>query len=134
MTLALWLCKRVLIHALMVLLITSCNLLPTRQAVQEPVPPRPYKILQTLHTSDFGLDLPTGMVYLKNLDGFLVWDELSNYNEVSLIGKNGEVQQVEVFHDALKGLIGAVFDPLSSQLLLLKTDQIHFLGLSNSFC
>jgi len=130
MTLALWLCKRVLIHALMVLLITSCNLLPTRQAVQEPVPPRPYKILQTLHTSDFGLDLPTGMVYLKNLDGFLVWDELSNYNEVSLIGKNGEVQQVEVFPDALKGLIGAVFDPLSSQLLLLKTDQIHFLGLS----
>jgi len=130
MKLGLWLCRRVLIHALMILLITSCNLLPPQQSTPEPVRTRSHKILQTLHTSEYGLDLPTGMVYLPNPDGFLVWDELSNPNEASLFGKTDQVQQVTVYSDAMKGVIGAVYDPLSSQLLLLKTGQIQILGLS----
>jgi len=130
MTLGQWFCKKVLIHALMVLLITSCNLVPTQQITPELVRTRPHKILQTHHTTEYELDLPTGMVYLPNTDGFLVWDELSNKNEVSLLGNNGQIQQVAIPPDTLKGVIGAVYDPLSSQLLLLKTGQIQILGLS----
>lgn len=125
-----WLYKRVLIPALMVLLISSCNSDPTQPITPELVRTRPHKILQTLHTAEYGLDLPTGMIYLPNPDGFLVWDELSNPNEVILFGNNGQNQKIEVFPDALKGVIDAVYDPLSSQLLLLKTGQIRFLGLS----
>ncbi|HWR65829.1 MAG TPA: hypothetical protein VN364_06895 [Bellilinea sp.] len=70
------------------------------------------------------------MVYLPNPDGILVWNELSNPSEVSLLGKNGQIQKIAVFPDAMKGVIGAVYDPLSSQLLLMKTGQILILGLS----
>lgn len=122
--------RRMLPHALLVILLASCNSFPTQQITQESVRTRPHKILQTLQTSEYELDLPTGMVYLPNPDGFLVWDEFSNQNEVSLFGKYGQIQHVAVVPDAMKGVIGAVFDPISSQLLLLKTGQIHFLDLS----
>jgi hypothetical protein len=130
MTPGLWFRKTLLIPTLMVLLLASCNFLPSRKIVQPEVPVRPHKILQTLHTSEFELNRPTGMVYLSNADGFLVWDELSNQNKVSFLGKKGEIQQVAVLPDALKGVIGAVYDPLSSQLILLKTGELYILGLS----
>ncbi len=130
MTLSLWLCKKVLFPAIMVLLVTSCSLRPSRQIVQVEVPSRPHKILQTLHTSEFELDLPSGMVYLSNADGFLLWDELSNQDEVSFLGKNGQIQKIGVFPDTFKGVIGAVYDPLSSQLIVLKSGQLYFLGIS----